>query len=466
MSFEPTKLHSSRFKNVKTLFYANLLLGLCNGFLNVILQPYVATFVESYRHPEFLLGLIMTLANLIQILALVFGAPISDRIGRKRVYLGGLFLYIIAMVLFAIDHAFTVILLAIVSFSLGFGIADTSVQALAAESIDEDKQTSGFSYVNIAIYSTGLIGPIVIERLSHLNVNLQYYFYGLITGFSLLFLYQLFKLNEPLVVIDWSPSKLTQMQQALQAVLISITTILRNFAGFFLIPFYCLWKKFSKSNKRIESIELQLSTYKTIFSNKVVRYALLFFMFDSFVWGISVSIFYGSVVLVYDFTERHIAIIQLVFGLTTIILLIPLAKLGDKLKSNQILAISELTGFVFLAMNIIAYFTQQQYRFYAILIGWAGLGASVAFWVPSILNILTNLDTRRRAAYYGTVSGLKSLGWLPTSFIAGLIIDKVNFLIPFVISIALFPIDLFFALRFPTNKQKGNSTINIEILNN
>lgn len=453
MAIETTRLHSSRFKNIKILFFANLLLGLCNGFYNVIAQPYIAGFVKNYEHPEFLFGTIMTLASLIQIIASVFGAPVSDKIGRKRVYLGGLILYIVAMVFFALDSDLVIIIFAIVLLSLGTGVADTAIQALSAESIEEKKQTSGFSFVSIASFSAGLVGPIIIERLSILNVSLKVYFYGLIGGFFLLFVYQLFNLHEPLIVVDWSPSKLVQIQQAFQAVVLSIKEIITNLLIFICLPFYLLYKKVTEKQNSVV-FERQLTTFRTIFSDKTVKYALLFFLFDSFVWGISISIFYGSVVLVYGFTARHIAIIQLVFGISTIIFLIPLAKLGDKLAPNEILAMSEVAGFLFLAMNIIAFFSHSKYRFYAILIGWAGLGVNVAFWVPSILNILTNLDPNNRAAYYGTVSGIKSLGWLPTSFIAGLLIDRVNFLVPFIISVTLFPLDLFFALKFPVKKRK------------
>ncbi|MHA1304319.1 MAG: hypothetical protein ACTSPI_11530, partial [Candidatus Heimdallarchaeaceae archaeon] len=96
----------------------------------------------------------------------------------------------------------------------------------------------------------------------------------------------------------------------------------------------------------------------------------------------------------------------------------------------------------------------------AIWLAWFGLGGSVAFWVPGIMSILTGFDPTRRAEVYGTVSGIQSLGWLPTSLIAGFIIEQVSFLVPFLITLTLLPLDIFFAWRFPKKKEEEekNST--------
>jgi MFS family permease len=135
-----------------------------------------------------------------------------------------------------------------------------------------------------------------------------------------------------------------------------------------------------------------------------------------------------------------------------------LTKLSDKLKSNELLTMSILAGSLVFSCNIIAHFTLPQYRLYAILVGYAGLGASVAFWIPGVLTILTDFDKKRRAETYGMVSGIKSLGWMPTAVIAGIIIDKTivrfGILIPFVISISLLPIEILLAIKFPVKEKE------------
>ncbi|MCG3222666.1 MAG: MFS transporter, partial [Candidatus Heimdallarchaeota archaeon] len=97
MAFKEAKLHPSRTINIRRMFFVFLINGLCNGFYNVILQPYLVDFIDS----ESLFGLVMTLASLAQILPMLLAAKVSDRIGRKRVYLAGTFLVIPAIILFA-----------------------------------------------------------------------------------------------------------------------------------------------------------------------------------------------------------------------------------------------------------------------------------------------------------------------------------------------------------------------------
>jgi len=91
------------------------------------------------------------------------------------------------------------------------------------------------------------------------------------------------------------------------------------------------------------------------------------------------------------------------------------------------------------------------------LVGWAGFGASLPFWVPSILTILTDFDKSRRAEIYGTVAGIKSLGGMPTAVIAGIIIDRTilrfGLLIPFIISSTLLPLQIFLAYKFPVKEK-------------
>ena len=193
-----------------------------------------------------------------------------------------------------------------------------------------------------------------------------------------------------------------------------------------------------------------MKLFGQIFRNPGVPYAIGFFILDALTWGLSISIFWGSLVIEYNFNEGHVSVLQLVFNLSTLIFFIPVTKFSDRLKKSEMLVLSLVTGFLFFSMNIIAFFALPQYRLYIIAIGWAGLGGSVAFWVPGILSILTDFDKQRRAETYGMVSGLHQLGWFPTSIIAGYIISRFSFVAVFIISTILFPFNVWMAWKFPT----------------
>ena len=226
------------------------------------------------------------------------------------------------------------------------------------------------------------------------------------------------------------------------------------------IPVYYILKRNKKKERGTyyRDIETNLVLLKDIFRNPGVPYAIGFFILDALTWGLSISIFWGSLVTQYDFDEGNIAILNLVFYLSTLIFFIPVTKISDKLRKPQLLLLSQLTGGLFFFANIIAYFTLPQYRLYIILIGWVGMGASVAFWMPGIMSILTNFDKKRRAESYGLVQGLHSLGWLPTSALAGIIISRINFLAVFIISLVLYPFNLLMAWKFPIKEEQEEET--------
>jgi len=450
--------------NIRTIFFANLIWGLCSGFYNVILQPFLVDYIDS----EFMFGVIMTAANLAQLIPMILVSEVSDRVGRKRVYLAGLILYIPAMVLFAISSTVSIafplflIISGLLLVNIGFGISDPALVALAAESSDEDKKTSSFSFIFIAIYASGLVGPIVIRIFAN-QIPIYYYFYGLIGGYTIMFLYQLFKLKESFVIEDFTTNFWKQFFQSMKALGQIIVQFFISILHFLIMPFLLIFSHSSEKTERnllLRNVKRDMRLVGDIFKTKGVKYAIGYFIFDSFLFGLSLNIYNGAVKYAYAYTESHIATMQLVMSLSTIIFFIPLTKISDKLKRKEMLMMSQLAGLLFFTTNIIAHFTLPEYRLYVILIGWAGLGASISFWIPSVLSILSDYDKRRRAEVYGMVTGIKGLGWLPTGIIAGFIIEKtidtMGLLVPFLISIILYPLLLFITMKFPeTNNSKS-----------
>ncbi|MBY9000894.1 MAG: MFS transporter, partial [Candidatus Heimdallarchaeota archaeon] len=404
-------------------------------------------------------------ANLAQILPMILVGKVSDKVGRKRVYLAGLLLYIPAMVLFAISSQVAIaaplflIFAGLLLVNLGFGVSDPALVALTAESSDEDKRASSFSFVSIAVYASALVGPIII-RIFAVRIPIYYYFYGLIGGYSIMFITQLIKLKESFEIDDFTSNYWKQFLQSTKALGQVIAQFFVSILNFLTMPFLLINRKSRENTERgkfLTNVEKDMSLFGDIFKTKGVKFAVGYFIFDSFLWGLSLNIYNGAVKYAYSYTESHIATMQLVLNLSTIIFFIPLTKISDRLKRREMLAMSQLAGSLFFTANIIAHFTLPSYRLYVILIGWVGMGASIAFWVPGILSILSDFDKKRRAEVYGMVSGIKSLGWLPTGIIAGFIIertiDTMGLLVPFILSVVLFPLELYLTMKFPEAKK-------------
>ena len=496
MTIHEVTLHPSRSINIRILVIVNLFVGLINGFYNVILQPFIVDLIESYDknlNPEETLGVIMTIASIIQILPMIFAAKISDKIGRKRVIIGSFTFFIIAMLLMGlagivpynqpislfslspgfsisfidfphylqngvpVTYALAIAVLGLACISTGIGFGDPALAALTAESAEKKKTASSFSLINMAAYGTGLIGPLLIRVLTN-KIEIWVYFFILAGLRLILVIYQLFTLKEPHVIRDFSPSIFKQLIQSLRAIYQMFFQLFKSILLYLSIPLYFILrkKKTQKHGYYFRDVETNLILLKEIFRNPGIPYAIGFFMLDALTWGLSLSIFWGSLVTQYNFNEGNIAILQLVFNLSTLVFFIPVIRISDKLKKTHLLLLSELSGALFFTTNIIAFFTLPQYRLYVILIGWIGLGASVAFWMPGIMTILTDFNKTRRAESYGLVQGLHQVGFIPTSILAGFIISRISFLAVFIISLILFPFNLLAAWKFPIKEEKSS----------
>lgn len=502
MAIPEVNLHPSRRVNIRVLVVANLISGLIFGFYNVILQPFIVKLIESTGknvNPEETLGLIMTAAALIQILPMIFASKISDKIGRKRVILGSFIFLPVSMLLFGtsgllsikypfsyysfganfplkiasfseivttsfpVTYALAVAFLGLSCVSIAFGFGDPAGSALVAESAEKKKTASSFSIINLAFYATGLIGPLVIRVLTD-RIEIWVYFYVLAVLRLIMFLYQLFALKEPHIIKDYTSSISKQFLQSLIAVYQMFLQMFKSVFLYLSIPYYFIKrrKKQSVRSDYYNEVETNLTLFRDIFRNPGVPYAIGFFILDALTWGLSISIFWGSLVTQYDFNEGNIAVLQLAFSVSTLLIFIPVTKISDKLKKTELLLLSQITGSLFFTTNIIAYFTLPQYRLYIIMIGWVGMGASVAFWMPGIMSILTNFDKKRRAETYGMVQGLHQLGWFPTAILAGVIISRVNFLAVFIISMVLLPFNLLMAWKFPVKEEKEDEEKAVE----
>ncbi len=281
MTFREVKLHPSRKVNIRVLVIANLISGLIIGFYNVILQPFIVKLIESTGkqvNPEETLGMIMTLASLIQIIPLIFASKISDKIGRKRVIIGSFIFLPISMVLFGTSgllsikysfsyysfrasfplgtaffsvitatsfpetYALAVAFLGLSCTSIAFGFGDPAGSALVAESAEKKKTASSFSVINLAFYATGLIGPLVIRILTN-KIEIWVYFFILAALRLIMFLYQLFALKEPHIILDFTPSVFKQFLQSLKAIHQMFLQMFKSIALYLSIPYYFIMRR-------------------------------------------------------------------------------------------------------------------------------------------------------------------------------------------------------------------------------
>ncbi|MHA2393177.1 MAG: MFS transporter [Promethearchaeota archaeon] len=72
-------------------------------------------------------------------------------------------------------------------------------------------------------------------------------------------------------------------------------------------------------------------------------------------------------------------------------------------------------------------------------------------FVPSETLTLTNLDENRRAESYGIVAFLRGIGIIPTGFIAGILIESVHYITPFIFTLVGTIFLIWFLLKYFEN---------------
>ena len=189
-----------------------------------------------------------------------------------------------------------------------------------------------------------------------------------------------------------------------------------------------------------------------ILTTKTSRSILIFFTLDIFVYSISLSIYTGGLYKYYNLTKADIAFIYLWFNIGNALFQIPAGRITDKIGNKTTLILSQFFGFGFFFMNIltvILWMNQiRQTIFITLSIGFILFALSVCTFIPAEQIIMTNLGEEQKAESYGIISFFRGIGLIPTGIIAGLIVENVHYIAPFIFSAIGIVVELLFLLKF------------------
>ncbi len=103
-------------------------------------------------------------------------------------------------------------------------------------------------------------------------------------------------------------------------------------------------------------------------------------------------------------------------------------------------------------MNILSVILWMNYFRHSLIIllsiGFVLFSLSVCTFIPAEQIILTNLGENQKGESYGIISFFRGIGLIPTGFIAGLIVENVHYIAPFIFSTIGLIIELLFLLKF------------------
>ncbi|MHA1669474.1 MAG: MFS transporter [Promethearchaeota archaeon] len=403
-SIKSDYLEKIKRKNLLAISFTKLLHGFGANIFNVIYQPFLLELTGSLV----LTGIIISIGSIMQFLPMPFIGKLSDRYNRKilvtssmPVFMMGVFLFMIAS-----PSAIYFAILGILIYFLGVTINGLNSQFIVSESSNKSKGLIyGFIFFSFFLGSIG--GSTLVITLGQ-SIDTKMYF---------------------LIYIG-----ILAIEGLIYGILLSNKTQIKK--SIFLI------------NKAVKEDNL----WNKIFKTKTLRSILIFFTLDTFVYGITLSIYNAGLCDFYHLTTENIAVLSIAMNVTNMLFQIPAGKITDKLGNKKTLIFSQFFGLGFFTMNIatiLLWFNgMTSTLLLTLLFGEISFALSVVTFIPAEQIILTDLDKERKAEYYGIINFVRGVGFIPTGYIGGLMVENIGYLSPFIFSFIGVLVEIIFLQRF------------------
>ena len=127
-----------------------------NFFIMRMLQPYLSVYTRALGATGTQLGIISSVGMGVSGLTAPFLGWLTDRIGVKGIYLTGIALLALAYLVYSLAQNWTVIIIAMMAYALGMGIAAQSCAVICANSLASKERATGMAICETA--GMGLLG--------------------------------------------------------------------------------------------------------------------------------------------------------------------------------------------------------------------------------------------------------------------------------------------------------------------
>ncbi len=366
--------------NVRLVSFTNLIQGLHQNMLHVVLQPFVLTLTQSAT----LLGVLQSIGSRMGGLAGAavqpLGGHLSDQRGRRPVILLSGVLNVGWFLLLILSWHLQRWEILIPAFALqGAALMRMpAVQATVAESVPMEGRGAAFSTTMFFFILPGaamaLVGGILADRA---GVQSILYIALALEGLTLLLFFRY--LRETLAL-----------------------------------------PRAAKLASR--------SPWEAILPPRHLRGYFAAVTTDAFAWGMGSLLLYGFLsVAPFNFTNTDLGIIGAVWALAFALGLLPMARLIHRFGCKRMMIYSEVIGIVGIVMWLLS---REVWLF--VLAAIPG-GLTAATWVPVHQTLLANavaMDERGRMV--GRVAAFRGLLSFPAPFLGGLLYDWGGFAVPMV----------------------------------
>lgn len=378
-------------KNLSALFFINLIHGMGVGMFNVVYQPFILDITGSVL----MVGIMVTIAGIVQFLPMPLIGKLSDKYGRKKMMLASIPFYFLGLscLIFTTSNIQYLLIIGIVLYFFGAVINSLSSLIFVSENSNKSKGLM-YGLILFSFFGGTIFGSTFVLFGEAFDTRLFFIiFLGIIIGeggINLGFISEKFKFGA-------NPTSLT-----------------------------------------LNTSEKEISVWKKIKNNPKSKSVLIFLTLDLFIYNIGLSIYSGGLRDFYQFSLGELALITIIFNTSNMLFQIPGGHLADRIGKKKSLILSQYFGMSFFVINILAFYVWSAgftgFLFPALLISHIPFAMSVCTFIPSEQMALTDLDETRKAESYGMVGMIRGLGFIPTGYIGGFLVESVHYIAPLFIS--------------------------------
>lgn len=352
--------------NIITLAVTHFLWGFVNFVYMIQIQPYLLSIYGTSHEAARMLGTILTIGSLSAVIPLLLGFC-ADMYGRKNFIVFGEIISILGMIGLSLSGSEIFLsIISIITFNIGIGFYDPPLQGLIHESSIEKR---GLAY-SIVYNSSSIAGIITSFLIQNEGTNKLVSFFQL--GYILL-------------------------------------------AGAAIINFLVL---------RDVRPNIKEIAFANIFKKPISRWTAIAFALDSFSWGLPLSIANGIYIILFGVDVAFIATLTLILSLVRVILQYPAGMLVDHFGRFFGLITGQIAGIMWIIMIFTAL---AEFEPALLVLAYAFLGMSIAFWMPSVTLTFIEIDPSAVSTNFGILSFIQRLGGVPSAVVAGFIFSYVGF---------------------------------------
>lgn len=137
--------------------------------------PILPDYLKQFGAAGTAAGYLVAAFGAAQFLFSPIGGQLSDRFGRKKLIIAGLFLTVISDYLFAVGHTLTLLYIARFIGGMGLGLMVPSVMAYVADSTTTETRAKGMGYLGASMNLGMVLGPGLGGLIAEFGIRMPYY---------------------------------------------------------------------------------------------------------------------------------------------------------------------------------------------------------------------------------------------------------------------------------------------------